>query len=1530
MEQVALIGSRLRLPGADTVDAFWQNVLAGRDCIDSLSDAQLLAAGVDPAFSGLPDYVKRAGVLADVDRFDYRFFGYTFREAQAIDPQQRVLLTLAHQLLEQVGAPGRDVGVYTSVGFPHYLLNNLSTQPPGRVALSDVVFGNSGDCASTRIAYKLDLHGPAMSIQSGCSSALMALHNARIAILTGQCRMALVGAAAIRTPQTEGYLYQRDGVLAKDGVCRPFDARASGTVFTNGAVVLALKALSAAQRDGDDIIGVIRGSAINNDGQRKSGYTAPSVAGQSEAIRRAYERSGIGPETIGYVETHGTGTALGDPIEIQALKDAYGGDAGVGARARCALGSTKANIGHTDVAAGLAGVLKAALCVKHAIKPPLAGFERANPNLPLDGSPFYIPSTPEPWPNAEGQPRRAAVSALGVGGSNAHVILEQAPQRDLSRCVDTGPLLMSAQTPHALDALDAQYDDAFARQALPRGDARYTSQLFRRHLPEKRAFVFDAAGGRRRVAPSGDWRHAHAALLFPGQGTQYAGMGRALYARGGQFRATFDDCADRFVREGCADPRELLNADDARIRDTAVLQPYLFTLEYALGATLLAMRLPVTAAIGHSLGEYVAATLAGVFDLADAIAIVAIRARIMSRAPRGAMLAVLAEEARVTAFLDEALSLCAVNSDTSCVVGGTEQAIDALAARLAGAGLASVRLQTSHAFHSHLMEASSREFAAAFDGVPLRAPRFPIVSNLDGRADLPERFATAGYWVDHLRRPVRFNDGLATLASLVPFGAWVEAGPGKSIANTLARMPLTEVACLSTMLPGSETALFDTLAAQCWANGIEIDWTPLYGDTRGNVVPLVPHPLDEISCWIDAPAKRAVAGEAPEYEKQGDIDQWFYEYDWTPVQPDGEAAPGHAAARAPIADSVLLIGDASRDAARLAERVAQDAESFFVVDGAHPQALDGALATVAAQAAAKRVRISRVLIVVPSRRGGADTQADGARDESGCALDAMLAMQRTFDALRNALPGKLDVALIALSGARGDGGEPSVASAWIDSFATVVHQEFSRVVCRAVHVDAAPAAGEADDAAARRCTIDTLAHACLRHPGRFLRIRDGRLIERGLKRGGARAANAHLAPDAPDATPKSPRTVLVVGGAGNVGMIYATFFATVVGADVAIVSRRARAFADSLRDPSAATDRALRRRKALYERMVAAGGRLMFVDADATDPRQLERAARSVADAFGSLDLVVHAAGAPADMHYRTFDDTDVAYLDALVSPKLDVCANLHALTRSLRIARVMIVSSISATLGGIGLYGYAASHSLLNAYAQSASSAACRWTVIDWDAWEFFKDTRDEANDDVGIDHYAISEQEGLSVLERLHALGWPAHIVVASGDLIQRYRNWVLSERDDTPAAAQIVAPRPLLKDELVAPRTGTEAALAKLWSECIGVEPVGVRDNFFELGGHSLIALKLVDRINQTLDWDLSAVDMFKFPTIERLADANAAHAPGDADDAGAPRGAGHDARDDAPRPPAQPDAGAHADRRRRHYYQSRKHSMESKSE
>ncbi|WP_126282397.1 type I polyketide synthase [Burkholderia stagnalis] len=1513
MEQVALIGSRLRLPGADSVDAFWQNVLAGRDCIASLSDAELLDAGADPAALAQPDYVRRAGVLDDIDRFDYRFFGYTFREAQAIDPQQRVLLTLAHALLEQVGAAHREIGVYVSVGFPHYLLNNLMNQPPGRVPLSDVVFGNSGDCAATRIAYKLDLHGPAMSIQSGCSSALQALHTARVAILTGQCQMALVGGAAIRTPQKEGYLYQRDGVLAKDGVCRPFDARATGTVFTNGAIVLALKALSAARRDGDDILGVIRGSAINNDGQRKSGFTAPSVAGQGEAIRRAYERSGIAPATIGYLETHGTGTALGDPIEIQALKDVYGGS---GADAHCALGSVKANIGHTDVAAGLVGVLKAALCLKHQVKPPLAGFAQANPNLALEAGPFYIPTAPEPWAAAAGQPRRAAVSALGVGGSNAHVILEEAPGRDLTRRVDAGPLLISAQTLAALASREQAVERALAGRTLALGDARYTSQLFQRHYAEKRALVFGrACADPIRVAPTADWRHAQVALLFPGQGNQFPGMGRALYERGGHFRAVFDDCAERFVRAGCTDPRALLNAGDAEIRDTAALQPYLFTLEYALGATLLAMRLPVAAMVGHSLGEYVAATLAGVFDLADAVPIVAARARIMSRAPRGAMLAVLAAEEQVGAFLHDGLSLCVVNSDTSCVVGGTEQDIDALAPRLAAARLHAVRLPTSHAFHSYLMEASSREFAAAFDGVALHAPRWPIVSNLDGRADLPERFATAAYWVDHLRRTVRFNACLATLAALVPSGAWVEAGPGRSIANALARLALPDVTHFPTVLPDDEAARLDTLLAQCWANGMAVDWAPLYGATRGNVVPLAPHPLDEISCWIDAPAKREAVAQAPAYRKQDDLDQWFYAYDWAPL-PD----LGAVAARAPSAAPVLLIGDGSRLAERLAERLAgtlaKQAGEWVVLDGSRPDALEAALRQRFAKTgdAPARGAVTRVVVVAPAQPQPGEAPGVPAGCAHLCA--DMLSMQRTFNTLRAAVPGTLDITLVAVADAPGGDAVPSAGAAWVDSFATVVQQEFPRVTCRAIHVDAALLDADADaDAAPDAAGL--LADACLHASARFIRVERDRLVERKLCRSGPRPGDG---PAQATALSKPPRTVLIVGGVGNVGMIYAAFFSIVVGADVAIVSRHATAFATTLREPSAASDRAVRRRKGLFDRMVAAGHRIEFVDADATDPRQLERAAHAVAQALGPIDLVVHAAGAPADMHSRPFAETDAAYLDALVAPKLAVCANLHALTGALRIPRVMIVSSISATLGGIGLFGYAASHGLLNAYARSASRADCQWTVIDWDAWEFFKDTRDESNDDIGIDHYAISEQEGLSVLERLAAQGWPAHVIVASGDLVARYRNWVLSERDETPDVRQAVAPRPQLKDDMVPPRTRTEQALAALWGECIGVEPVGIRDNFFELGGHSLIALKLIDRINQTLDWDLSAVDMFKFPTIERLAEAREPEAARVVDEAG----------EEDRETPAVPAADRRTERLRRNYYQSRKHGMESKIE
>ncbi|MCM2547868.1 type I polyketide synthase [Burkholderia glumae] len=1499
MEQVALIGARLRLPGADGIDAFWRNIIEGRDCISTLSDAALREAGVDAALSSRAEYVRRAGVLDDIDRFDYRFFGYTFREAQAIDPQQRVLLSLAHQLLEQVGAATREVGVFASVGFAHYLLNNLSGHPPGSLALADVVFGNSGDCAATRIAYKLDLHGPAMSIQSGCSSSLLALHNARVAILTGQCRMALVGAAAIHTPQHAGYLYQRDGVLAKDGVCRPFDAAASGTVFTNGAVVLALKALSDARRDGDPILAVIRGSAVNNDGARKSGYTAPSVAGQADAIRRAYQRSGIDPATIGYLETHGTGTTLGDPIEFRALRDAYGETSGEGRQAYCALGSVKANIGHTDVAAGLAGVLKAALCLTHRIRAPLAGFTAPNPELTLAGSPFYVPTRAEPWPDTPGTPRRAAVSALGVGGSNAHVIIEQAPEPEPAGRVDNGPLLLSARTPQALDTIERASREALDAGTLPPGDARYTSQLFRRHHAERRALVFGAAAPARLTADA-DWRHAGVVLLFPGQGTQYAGMGRELHARGGRFRDLFDACAARFVAAGCHDPRAQLNAQEAALRDTAVLQPYLFTLEYALGMLLIEMGLPVVAAAGHSLGEYVAATLAGVFELDDAVRIVGARARIMSRAPRGAMLAVLCDEARVAGFVGPEVSLCTVNSETSCVLGGTEAAIDALAGRLAEAGLASVRLPTSHAFHSHLMAASSLEFAAAFDAVTLHPPRFPIAANLDGRADRPERFATRDYWIDHLRGTVRFRDCLATLAGQVPFGAWIEAGPGKSLVNALARALPAEAASFSTLLPGAEAVTVDTLLGQCWVNGMEIDWLPLYGESRGKVVPLPPHPLDEVRCWIDAPAARRAADAAPAaYRKQDDLDAWLYEHEWAEAAPARHAAADHAA-RADEAP-LLLIGDGGEFASRLARRLARHARLSVLDDFVADQPAAGFEARLAAFAAAAPQapgggearpgqpprRVWRVLVALPP-------PVDGQRDP----IAAMLLLQGRLGALRAVLPGRLDVTLVALTPASG---EPCAAHAWIDGFATVAQQEFTRLRCRTLQVEPAALDGESGTAAGAAAARDRLAEACLDETGRFLRVDAGRLLERRLRRGASAAPQAA----------RAPRSVLVVGGAGNVGMVYAAFFASVAGADVAIVSRGATRVAAALNDPGAASDPALRRRHGLYGRMVQAGHRIRFIDADATDPVALEHAAREAEQAFGSLDLIVHAAGAPTDMHYRAFNDTDHAYLHALIAPKLAVCANLHALTRRLAVSRVMVVSSISATLGGIGLYGYAASHSLLNAYARSASSASCAWSVIDWDAWAFFKDTREDGNADIGIDHYAISEEEGLAVLGRLAALGWPAHVVVASGDLLGRYRNWVLGERDDAAPAAVELAPRPPLKDELVPPRNEVERVLAALWSECVGVQPVGIRDNFFELGGHSLIALKLVEGINQALDWDLAAIDMFRFPTIERLAEAQAPRSP--------------------PEPePARTGAAPAPARRRHDYYQSRKLSMESQSE
>ncbi|HEV7514701.1 MAG TPA: type I polyketide synthase, partial [Thermoanaerobaculia bacterium] len=723
---VAVIGMAGRFPGARDLDQFWRNLRDGVESVTFLSDEELLASGVDAALLAHPGYVKAASLLADVEGFDAPFFGYTARDAEILDPQQRLFLEHCWAALEDAGhVPGSFpglVGVYSGVAWNTYLLTQLATRPEifAEGGGFQVFIGNDKDFMATRVSYKLNLKGPSLVVQTSCSTSLVAIHLACLSLLNYECDMALAGGVTVKVPQQEGYFYQEGGLASPDGHCRAFDARAAGTIFGSGVGVVVLKRLGDALADGDRVRAVIKGSAINNDGSVKVSYTAPSVEGQAEVIAAAQAVAGIDPETIGYVEAHGTGTALGDPIELAALTKVFG--AATERRGFCAVGSVKSNIGHLDAAAGIAGFLKTVLALGHRQIPPSLHYETPNPKIDFASTPFYVAARLADWPMPAmpEEPRRAGVSSFGVGGTNAHLILEEAPPAPAP--APSRPwqlLLLSARTETAAEAMTERLAAHLADHPdLHLPDVAYTLAVGRTVFRHRRVLVCreasdtpEIADPARRLAAvdSQDPRKRPVVFLFPGQGSQHPGMGADLYRGEAVFRAEVDRSAEILRPYLGLDLRAVLyptgDSEEAarRLSRTALAQPALFTVEYALARLWMSWGITPQAMLGHSVGEWVAACLAGVFSLPDALALVAARGRLMDEQPEGAMLAVPLAEAELLPLLGERLALAAVNEPERTVASGPLDAIRELEEKLALRGIAGRRLHTSHAFHSAMM-----------------------------------------------------------------------------------------------------------------------------------------------------------------------------------------------------------------------------------------------------------------------------------------------------------------------------------------------------------------------------------------------------------------------------------------------------------------------------------------------------------------------------------------------------------------------------------------------------------------------------------------------------------------------------------------------------------------------------------------------------------------------------------------------------------------------------------------------------------
>jgi len=888
---IAIIAMAGRFPGADTLEELWHMLVEGKEGITAFTPEQ-----DDPIAKKLwgddPGYRRVRGMIRNPEMFDAGLFGINPNDAKAMDPQQRVFLELAWEAFEGAGyLAGHEnlrIGSFAGMGNNFYYHYNVSTHPDHIAMIGGVQteIGREKDHIATLVSYKLNLKGPSLSIHTACSTSLVAIDSACQALWSGQCEMAVAGGIELRTPQFSGQVHEPGSIFTEDGHCRPFSKDASGTMFSDGAGVLILKRLTQAEADGDTILAVIRGSATNHDGLEKQSYLAPSVSGQIDVIETALNRGGIQADTISYIEAHGTGTLVGDPIEFEALRRVFE-RAGAGFQ-KCAIGSVKANLGHPTTAAGVVGVIKTILAMQHQIIPPLANFNGINPNIDIENSPFFIPRKALEW-EVNNHPRRAGVSSFGFCGTNSHIVLEEYIAKPVNsiepRDNVTVPIIISAQNDEALKLLQSNITDHLVKTPEKLEESAYTLAVGRRRLANSAILTARRQDSqitftkptRVSCSPASGFVkfQGNVGFLFPGQGAQYVGMGQNLYKHEPAFREAFDECVSLMSEEMGEDLSEVMFGKVSLPKDVPPLinntyytQPSIFCLEYALARLWQSWGIEPDFVIGHSIGEFVGATIAGVFELSEGVKAIAARGRLVHDLPTGSMLSVRLSEAELTPLIPETISLAAVNSAKLCVVAGRDKDIRIFAQALDKQGVHQKLLHTSHAFHSFMMDPVIAPFRQVLDGLALKIPSIPIISSVTGQKMTDETARDLDYWAEHLRKPVRFASAVTRVLADCDPTLMIEVGPRTTLSSLSAQMladRLTQVAVPSLQGPESDLDESQSIVAAYGRVLSECPYIADYGffeESHRRRIPMPTYPFQRKSYWLEPawlPGGQAVA-----------------------------------------------------------------------------------------------------------------------------------------------------------------------------------------------------------------------------------------------------------------------------------------------------------------------------------------------------------------------------------------------------------------------------------------------------------------------------------------------------------------------------------------------------------------------------------------------------------------------------------------------------------------------------------------------
>jgi acyl transferase domain-containing protein/acyl carrier protein len=1505
---IAVIGLSCRVPGASNVEEFWRNLCGGVESIRSLSDEEVVAAGLDPEELEDPHLVKAAAIVDAVDRFDAPFFGINGREAEVMDPQHRLFLECAWEALENAGCdPARydgAIGVFGGGIFDSYAAKNL--MPAGvfdeKGTVLQTILSNEKDYMTTRVAYKLNLRGPCFTVQSGCSTSLVAIHLGCQSLLNFESDVVLAGGIAVDVQRGQGYYHFEGSVNSPDGHCRAFDERAAGTVFGNGVGMVVLKRYEDALADGDTILAVVRGSATNNDGAHKVGFTAPSVGGQSQVIVEALADAGVPADSIGYIETHGTGTMLGDPIEVEAMTKAF--RAQTPRTQFCAIGSVKTNIGHLDAAAGVVGFIKAVLALSRKRVPPSLNFERPNPKIDFNDSPFFVNTTLKEWTAGvqPGLPRRAGVSSFGMGGTNAHVVLEEAPSPAApARSRPWQLLMVSARTESALDEATrrlADHVEAETGQAL--ADIAYTLQAGRAEFACRRIAVCRDARDAATVLHGQDPARLFTsqylgepfriAFLFPGQGSQHVNMGRELYDAEPLFRDQIDVCARRLQPSLGIDLREVLYPADpdasdviARLKQTEYTQPALFAVEYSLARLWMSWGIEPVACIGHSLGEYVAACLAGVFSLDDALQLVAARGRLMQQLPAGAMTAVAQSAAQLKPVLGDSLAIAAINAPTLSVVSGPTEEIDRFERSCQERGIACRRLETSHAFHSAAVDRILDQFVELVSRVTLAAPSRPYISNLSGTWITPQQATDPSYWASHLRQTVRFAEGLTTLREkYTPH--LLEVGPGRALSSLARQTGVADSAVFSSLPQPNEhrsdqACVLETLG-QLWQRGARIDWPAFYAGERRRRVSLPTYPFERARYWVDPPEDEP----APDPLAKVDVANWFYLPEWRQTPPPLVYAQGKTVAptaewlvfadASDLGREILAALGSSVDPARLT--VVRAGERFERTD-------DGF--TIDPRRRADYLRLfqeireaSRMPDIIAHLWGIADvagSDADAAETAQHAGFHSLVWLTQAFVTHNSDSERALSIQMVTANVLEVTGAEPirpekaTILGPW-----AVIPREHSSVGCRAIDISLEP--NRSLTALASQVVGELIAVA----PDRLVAYRGGRRWTWLTEPFGLPAPSTSALRDG--------GVYLIVGGFGAIGAALARHLAATRRARLVLVGRTElpdRAEWDRFVAEHDPRDSTSLRIQAVRD-MESSGAEVLACSADAADRDQMAAVVSQAVARFGRIDGVVYAAGlAGAGAIHAGKRDAGVPVLasvehigpgdaDVQFRPKMRGLFVLEEVLADLPLDFCLIVSSLSVVLGGPGYATYAAANHFMDSFVRCHNARhPVRWFAVNWDAWSFGDETSTLAR-------VTITEKEGLDVFERLIPVAALGQVYVSTANLYARLQASAAAPGDDAATSTdsetgeqrgRTLYARPASLERTFEPaRTPLEQTIVDIWQEVLGLDRVGRRDSFFELGGHSLLAVQVAARLEDALGVEVPMRNVFDAATVAELAD------------------------------------------------------------